>query len=259
MENRRRKRTQRKNHKIYPGNTKPCSRTVLNPPGATQSFPIWPVLSPHSAVWVLVFALPVWSQEGKIMQRHNLEKQRRGFCPGSRLCAGREVGGSGRKTKPGTSHGAQGQARAPTGSFILDFNCPATPTPKFLVQMANRANTERKAMQQGQSALPVLLPQQAGLSWATRGLLVNLTKTCSPAEPGEPRLIDMKLSGCHTLPRASLCHCSVPGSHVPCLGDTSRGVPATCMEKLGVGKPWARDIHGGWTRFLSCQKGGWAG
>lgn len=92
MENRCRKWTQRKNHKSCPGKTKPCSRTVLNSPDATQYFPIWPLLSPHSAVWALVFALPVWSRAGKVMERHDLEKQRGRFCPGSRLCAGRDVG-----------------------------------------------------------------------------------------------------------------------------------------------------------------------
>lgn len=51
----------------------------------------------------------------------------------------------------------------PNNSVILDFDCPATPMPKFLIKMANRANVKRTAIQQDRSLLPVPPPPQGSL------------------------------------------------------------------------------------------------
>lgn len=153
-------------------------------------------------------------------------------------CAGREVGrGSGRKTKPGTSHGAQGQAGVPMGSVILDFNCLATPTPKFLMQTANRANKGKKCGRAGHFSLSHPHHRQ-GLSQGSWRLTNKYDQDMQPSR------VNRELFNRHkafrvpdTVPRASLCCCTVPGSHVPCLGDAWQGCH---MEKPGASKPWDR-------------------
>lgn len=150
-------------------------------------------------------------------------------------------GGPGRKTKPGTSHGAQGQARAPTGSFILDFNCPATPTPKFLMQMASRANTERKAMRQGWSVVPVPLPPQAGLSLGYPGLVDKSDQDVKPSRASRALFNRHEAFGVpHTpwsIPVSLLCArlpCPLPGGHF-------QGCPCHMHGEAGCGQALSRD------------------
>lgn len=139
MENRYRKRSLRKDCKTCPGNAKPCPRTVLISPWHT------PVL-PHLASVKLTpgcldscSCAPLFRvRQGKPCKDTTWKNSRGASLQAACRYAGREVGrGSGRKTKPGTSHGAQGQAETPWGLS----SSISTVWPKFLMQMANRTNT----------------------------------------------------------------------------------------------------------------------
>lgn len=143
--------------------------------------------------------------------------------------------------------------RFPNKSIILNFSCPAIPMPKFLMQMASRANTPSTAIWQGRS----LPPPTTGRACPGPGLPTNMTRMCSPAGP-KVSLIDVELSRCWTNPTASLCQ-----APLPCLGDAGCHCPccrATCTGEQSMSQAVFRDqgmpVVAG--LFLSTQQARWA-
>lgn len=146
-------------------------------------------------------------------------------------------------------------------SEILDFNCPAAPTPTFLLQMANGANTERNPRAGHFSSSH--LHHRQGLSQSSPRLTDKYDQDMEPSRAnGELFNSQEAFRVLETLPGASL---PCAGLSCPLPGGCSAGVSLLQSHTHGeAGQEQALcwgpgTIRDGWKRILNCQRRGWAG
>lgn len=257
MQNRCRKWALRKDHKSCAGNPKPCPRTILISPWCTPVLPIWPLLNPHTAVWALVLAPPVWShakaQPGKAAEGAS------GHAAGR--CAGRVRQENQTWQKPWSTR----PSKSSCGLCHPQFQLSSYSNTQISHANGQQSKHLKDSNPAGQVTSPGHTPTAGFVPSSPEALPTNMTKTCSPAGPTRalfnrhkafgvlghtPRSIAASLSCARFLCPLS-GRCSVDAS----LLQSHVHAEAGLEQALGWGPG---EICDGWTRFLSCQRGRWA-